>query len=99
MALGRNWIQALKINLTGSICQVVMDALLEKYQEIFQEGLGLLWGYKAKIHIDPNATPKYFKAHLVPYLLKAKIEEQLEKLVKEGVMEPIQYSECDGQLP
>ena len=67
--------------------------ILEKYQQIFQEGLGLLRGYKAKIHIDPKAIQKYFKARSVPYSLKAKIEELLEKLVKEGVIEPIQYSE------
>ena len=42
---------------------------------------------------EQDAKPKYFKAHSVPYSLKAKIEAQLDKLVKEGVIKPVQQAE------
>ena len=36
--------------------QVVMD----KYSEVFKEGLGMLRGITAKIHIDPQATYQFY---------------------------------------
>ena len=60
---------------------------------VFQEGLDLLKRFKARIYVEQDAKPKYFKAHSVPYSLKAKIEAQLDKLVKEGVIEPVQHAE------
>ena len=60
---------------------------------MFQESLGLLKGFKARIYVEQDAKPKYFKAHSVPYSLKAKIEAQLDKLIKEGVIEPVQHAE------
>ena len=50
-------------------------------------------GYKAKIHVDANVTPKFFKARSIPYAMRAKIEEELEKLKQQGILEPIAYSE------
>ena len=40
----------------------------------------LLKGFKAKIYVEQDARPKYFKARSVPYSLKAKSEDQLETL-------------------
>ncbi len=42
---------------------------------VFSEELGKLVGYKAKIHIDSDAEPRFFKARSVPYSMKIKIEE------------------------
>ena len=49
--------------------------------------------FKAKIYVESEATPKYFKARSVPYAMKAKIEEQLSKMEKEGIIKPVAYSE------
>ena len=35
----------------------------------------------------------FFKARLVPYALKEKVTEKLNNLVRNGVIEPINYSE------
>ena len=34
-----------------------MQDLLEKYKELFLEGLGTLQGFQAKICVDSDATP------------------------------------------
>ena len=48
--------------------------------------------------MEQDAKPKYSKACLVPYSLKAKIEAQLDKLVKEGVIEPVQHAEWAASI-
>lgn len=50
-------------------------------------------GYEAKIEIEPNAIPKYRKARPLPYALRTNVEEELDRLVAEGILEPIEYSD------
>lgn len=52
--------------------------------------MGELKGYKAKIHIDPEASPRFYKAHPIPYAMRKKVEEELDRLVKE---EPVQFAD------
>ena len=94
---GRDWLQVFKVdwaslyNVKSEEGQV--QSILKKHEAVFKEGLGTLTGYKAKIHIDPTATQKYFKARSVPYAMKSKIEDELDRLQKEGIIEPVTFSE------
>ena len=42
--------------------------------------------------MDPDYKPKFCEARPVPYALNERIEKELERLVKEDIYEPIQYS-------
>ena len=90
--LGRNWLSQIwsKIHYTTS---PGLHELLAKYPEVFQEGLGSLKGYEAKISVDPNATPCFFKARSVPYAMREKVEAELDRLVVEGTLVPVEYSD------
>ncbi len=70
-----------------------LDQLLRKYEECFKDELGCLQGMKAHIQVDPKATPRYHKARPVPYALRGKIEQELERLVEVGTIEPVQFAE------
>jgi len=88
--LGRNWLHTLKLDWKAIYAvqqSNPLQVLLQKYQAIFQQSLGTLKGFKAHIHVDPAAKPKYCKARSIPYAFKAK--EELDRLVKEGILEPI----------
>ena len=61
--------------------------------QCLSQGLGTLQGYEAKIHVDPGAQPKYCKARSVPYAMRGKVEEELERLVSEGIIEPVQFAD------
>ena len=53
----------------------------------------MLKEYKAHIFIDPSVPPKFCKARLLPYAIKPLVEAQLNKLVQEGILSPIEHSE------
>ena len=67
--------------------------MLEANKEVFQDELGTLQGMEVKIYIDEKATPLYFKARPVPYALKKGVEDELERLEKEGIISPVEFSE------
>ncbi len=52
--------------------------------QVFEEGLGTLQGYKAKVHVDPNAQPKFCRARSVLYALREKVEKELARLRQSG---------------
>ena len=67
--------------------------LLEAHKDVFDEGLGTLRGTKAKIYVESDAEPKFFKARPVLYGLKSKVEDELERLQKEGILSPVELGE------
>ena len=70
-----------------------LQSVLAKYPDVFMEGLGTLKGVKAKIYFDQGAEPKYIKARSVPYALKTNVELELERLEREGIISPAEFSE------
>ena len=50
-------------------------------------------GFKAKFYVDETVPPKFCKARSVPYAMRTKVEKELERLTKEGIIEPVQYAE------
>ena len=93
--LGRNWLGKIRLNW-GEIHYTRspgLHQLLGEYEEIFQEGLGTFRGYEAKIEVDPAATPRFCKARPIPYAMRSKVEDELTRLVAEGTLEPVDYSD------
>ena len=66
--------------------------LLTKFATLFSPDLGTIHGTKIDIPLKPNAQPKFFKARPVPYMLRTKVEKELDRLLSEGVLEPVQFS-------
>ena len=93
--LGRNWLSAIRLNW-GSLhytCSRGLQDLLTEYAEVFQKGLGKYNGPKVTIEVDSKATPHFYKARTMPYSMRDKVEAELENLVSEGTLEPIEYSD------
>ena len=92
---GRNWLQTVRLHWHEIhwVHSSSLQDLLQKYSAVFSDGLGTLEGFEAKISIDPNATPRFFKARSVPYALRDKVEAELERLVNEGTLELVQFAD------
>ena len=70
-----------------------LDDLLHKFEDIFSSELGTMKNEKAKIYLKPNSIPKFLRACPVPYALKNKIELEIERMVKNNILEPVDVSE------
>ena len=49
--------------------------------------------FKAKIFVDPSVPPCFCKARSVPYAMKPLVEAELDKLVDQGIMTPVQHAD------
>ena len=58
-----------------------MQSVIGKHEELFRPGLHKLKGHKVRILVDPDAKPRFCKARTIPYAFKAKVEEELERLI------------------
>ena len=93
--MGRNWLR--KVTLDWQEIHCMMNQSLQKvlvsHQAVFQEGLGKMEGFKAKLYVDPSAKPWYFRPRSIPFALRDKVEDELDRLVAEGTLEPVETAE------
>lgn len=92
--LGRNWLEVIQIDW-GVIKKLSTPiySLLTNYPQVFQEGLGTLKEVQTRLTLKPGSTPKFFLPRSVPYALKGAIEQELEKLERQGIVESVRYSD------
>jgi len=93
---GRDWLQYVKLQWSEifHLSALFRDvSLLSKHEALFKDGVGTVHEVKAEIHVDPQAKPKYFKPHPVAYALRQKVKEQLDRLLSEGKIHPVDFSE------
>ena len=65
--------------------------MLKKHSIVFNNELGKIKHITAHINVKPGTTPKFCKVRPVPYTVKERVE--IERLLKEGVVSPVKYSE------
>ena len=94
--LGRDWLAALQLDWRSIFSvgsSLSLQQVLEKHREVFKEGLGELRGMKAKIYIDRSERPRFYPARQVPFAIRQKVEEELERLQALGVIHPVQFAD------
>ena len=60
---------------------------------MFSSKLGFYTGGKVTIHLKSDATSHFLKASSVPFSLKPKVLDKLDRLEQEGVIRQVDYSE------
>ena len=46
------------------------------------------------IYLGPRqARPKFYRPQSVPYTMRAKVEQELDRLHQQGIIEPVQFSD------
>ncbi|XP_054275129.1 uncharacterized protein K02A2.6-like [Macrosteles quadrilineatus] len=88
--------------LKQSNCEVVLpngkfeaevEALKKKYNAVFQGGPGEIKGVKAQVTLKDNVVPKFCKFRPVPYSLREKVEQELDRWVEDGIAYRVSSSE------
>ena len=96
--MGRDWLYKLKPNLGifHTSTHVGMDnhiqKLLPRHSELFKDELGLMKGVMVKLYVDSSATPRFFRPRSVPHVLRGRVEQELERLEKTGIIVAIKFS-------
>jgi hypothetical protein len=67
--------------------------VLEKYSDLFDNtAVGKIEGLTVQLHVN-DTEPVFRKARPVPYSVREKYVEALDKLEKQGIIEKVEYSE------
>ena len=96
--LGRNWLKDIRLDWTtiarvGREESLDIDTLLDTHKELFNEELGKIRSYQAKLQVRRDAIPKFFKHRPVPFSIKEAIENELDRLETLGAIEKVDHSE------
>ena len=91
---GRDWLTQFKLNWETIFWTqwASLSQVLQAHKEVFDEKLGKLKDFKAKLYIDPQAKPVFYKPRQVPHALKQKIEVELNNLVEKGIIQPVKHA-------
>ena len=66
--------------------------LKNQFPKLFSTGLGTYKDQKFSLEIDEEVKPVYCKPRTVPYTLRQKVDDELDRLVTENVITPRKYS-------
>ena len=94
--LGRDWLFKLRLDWTTIFnfqMQQGVQEILDRHAEVFQSGLGLVEEMEVKLVVEPEVPARFCKARVVPYALRRKVEAELERLEKEEIIAPVQFSD------
>ncbi|XP_042083139.1 uncharacterized protein LOC121815605 [Haplochromis burtoni] len=95
--MGRGWIKALQLDwqpvhkIEGR--DDALQRILARHETVFKDELGTLKGFAAKIHVASDAKPCFYKPRSVPFAMKKKVEQELERLLEEKIIQPVKFSE------
>ncbi|UYV76923.1 K02A2.6-like [Cordylochernes scorpioides] len=97
---GRNWMEALGILPTQpyqvdmiKVTEKNLPTQLHRFRELFKPRYSVFKGVRARLLVDPEMKPRFFKSGPIPYALKNKISRELDRLVKAGILKPVRHAE------
>ncbi|KAK8781111.1 hypothetical protein V5799_017548 [Amblyomma americanum] len=100
--LGRDWFSALHIRLHGinlvAEPRQELREVLARHPDVFKEDIDGYVGPLVHLDMEEGATPKFCKARPVPLAYQEAMEEELDRLQKQGILEPTQQAEMATPL-
>lgn len=69
------------------------EDLVSQYHEVFSEQLGTFHGVTASISVQKGAKPRFVKARPIPFALRDRVFEELQRMEREGVIKPVKTSQ------
>ena len=84
--LGRDWMKIVTLDWKSfelfhvRSTDVRLNDVLNRHEAAFKDELGVVSDTTAKIHADPRSRPRFCNPRPVPYALRSKVEQELERL-------------------
>ena len=93
LLIGRNWLKHICLD-RNSIWTVThaddeegsLKSLLRAHKEFFKDEPGTTCSFQAKLHVRPDACPKFFKPQTMSFAINEAIEQELDRLEVNGVI-------------
>ena len=70
-----------------------MKHLPQRLPEVFADALVTITPFMARLSVNSEAPPKFFKPRPVPFALRDLVGRELDRLERDGVLERAAYSE------
>lgn len=100
--IGRSFLREFnlkQIEINNIVCEKEkLNNLIDNYNDIFSNKLGLLKNVKVSLEVVENVKPIFIKARKIPYSFVESVEEELIKLEHEGVIEKVESAEWGSPL-
>ncbi|CDW60275.1 Reverse transcriptase family protein [Trichuris trichiura] len=90
--IGLDWFRTLGLNISRANLVTESSALedsFEEFRDIFSQPLESYTSPEVALPLGPNVPSKHFKARNAPVAIRPRIEDEIDRLLKEGVIEPI----------
>lgn len=97
--LGQSLLEQLKLNWAeihkAGGGKLTLEQVLAQHEDVFKDELGTLKGVKATIYFTSGAAPRYFHPRQIPFVMRPKVEAEINRLVKEQIITPVNHSNWD----
>lgn len=101
LLLGRNWLdrlyqnwrQTFRINSLEESYRQIIEKIKTDYREIFDQNISEpIRQFEAEIQLENGAVPIVHKPYNVPLSLREKVEQELDRLCKAGIIQKVRHS-------
>lgn len=89
--LGLDWFAALGL-VINSIFNPNVESLEKDFANVFNGTLGQYAGFPISFSLGPQIPPIRLKLRWVPFAFKPEVDEQLHKLIAQGILEPVDHT-------
>ena len=101
--LGQDWLGVIQLDwkmiglARACSSQSQVDTLLKEYNDVFQDGLGLMSHFEACLHVKEGTVPVFHRPRPVPFAIREALGLELDRLESEGIVERVETSEWAAQ--
>ena len=74
------------------------NQLKQQFPEVFRSTLGRCTKAQVKLYLKPDARPSYCPKRPVAYTALPKVDTELERLQNNGIISPVQFSDCAAPI-
>ncbi|CAC5425908.1 unnamed protein product [Mytilus coruscus] len=89
---GRDWFRKIK-KVSVENVNVKTKELFDQHASVFSDNIGCVKGIKGNLIMKDNVEPVFMKARPIPYALRPKVEQELDRLKEEGIISKVPTSE------
>lgn len=95
---GRDWLRQINMNWAEiksleNIAPQKLDSLLEEFDSVFENVIGVIPDELGHLKLTEGSLPIFIKPRQMPYALIDKVEQELERLQRNGIITKVNQSD------